>query len=200
MLRRTLLTVAVFAFAGPAPAQLSLTQVGNGFNQPLFVTSAPGDVDPNRLAAGAQSFTAALADAADQPRVGEEPAFAFEAADVVHLVEEDERQHGPDAGHGPQPVERLRVVDLGGPDQVRFEAFDLLTECRDDGQVGGEHRAGAPVGKDAQVQAGAVGGIAELLGGRGGVDSWLAIDRPRRLPRRPGHGFGGGVGFVRAGA
>jgi hypothetical protein len=49
MLRRTLLTIAVFAFAGPAPAQLSLTQVGNGFNQPLFVTAAPGDTDPNRL-------------------------------------------------------------------------------------------------------------------------------------------------------
>src|SRR5262245_38901309 len=51
MLRRTLLTIAVFAFAAPAPApaQLSLTQVGNGFSQPLFVTTAPGDVDPNRL-------------------------------------------------------------------------------------------------------------------------------------------------------
>src|SRR5881227_2622215 len=42
MLRRTLLTIPVFAFAAPAPAQLSLTQVGNGFNQPLFVTAAPG--------------------------------------------------------------------------------------------------------------------------------------------------------------
>jgi hypothetical protein len=49
MLRHALLTIVVIAFAAPAPAQLSLTQVGNGFNQPLFVTSAPGDTDPNRL-------------------------------------------------------------------------------------------------------------------------------------------------------
>jgi hypothetical protein len=49
MLRRTLPAIAIFAFAAPAPAQLSLSQVGNGFSQPLFVTAAPGDVDPNRL-------------------------------------------------------------------------------------------------------------------------------------------------------
>lgn len=49
MLRPTLLTIAVLAFAAPAHAQLSLSQVGNGFSQPLFVTAAPGDVDPNRL-------------------------------------------------------------------------------------------------------------------------------------------------------
>src|SRR5205807_3433885 len=49
MLRRILLTIAVFAFAAPAPAQLALTQVGDSFSQPLFVTAAPGDTDPNRL-------------------------------------------------------------------------------------------------------------------------------------------------------
>ena len=49
MLRRSLLSIAVFAIAAPAPAQLTLTQVGNSFNQPLFITAAPGDVDPNRL-------------------------------------------------------------------------------------------------------------------------------------------------------
>ena len=49
MLRRILLTIAVSAFAAPAPAQLALTQVGNSFSQPLFVTAAPGDIDPNRL-------------------------------------------------------------------------------------------------------------------------------------------------------
>jgi glucose/arabinose dehydrogenase len=35
--------------ATPAPAQIALTQVGTGFNQPLFLAAAPGDVNPNNL-------------------------------------------------------------------------------------------------------------------------------------------------------
>ena len=68
-----------------------------------------------------------------------------------------------------RPAGAATVVDLGGADQLRFEAFDLLTEPRDDGQVGGEHRAGAGVGEDVEVESGAVGGVGELLRRRGEV-------------------------------
>jgi glucose/arabinose dehydrogenase len=46
---RLLAAVAVAVAASPAFAQLSLTQVGTSFNQPLFATAAPGDTNPNRL-------------------------------------------------------------------------------------------------------------------------------------------------------
>jgi uncharacterized protein (TIGR03382 family) len=44
------LVVLVVALAAvPAPAQIALSQVGNGFTQPLFLTAAPGDTNPNRV-------------------------------------------------------------------------------------------------------------------------------------------------------
>ncbi len=48
--RRIALAAAACALAAPpAPAQIALTQVGTGFNQPLFLTAAPGDPNPNNL-------------------------------------------------------------------------------------------------------------------------------------------------------
>ncbi|HEY1380689.1 MAG TPA: PQQ-dependent sugar dehydrogenase, partial [Gemmataceae bacterium] len=48
--RRFLFAPLAAALAvAPAPAQIALTQVGNGFNQPLFLTAAPGSANPNLL-------------------------------------------------------------------------------------------------------------------------------------------------------
>jgi len=50
MIRRSLVSFVVLtATAVPAKAQLSLQQVGTGFNQPLFLTAAPGDANPNQV-------------------------------------------------------------------------------------------------------------------------------------------------------
>ncbi len=50
MIRYTLLALAILtALNTQARAQLSLQQVGTGFSQPLFLTSAPGDPNPNQV-------------------------------------------------------------------------------------------------------------------------------------------------------
>jgi DNA-3-methyladenine glycosylase I len=82
-------------------------------------------------------------------------------------------------------------VHLGGADQLRFEAFDLLTERRDDGQVGGEHRAGAGVWEDVEVESGPPPGLFEFLvleGARAGL-SWETILNKRESYREAFDGF-----------
>ncbi len=50
MTRLTILMVTVvLTVATRAPAELMLQQVGTGFSQPLFLTAALGDTNPNQV-------------------------------------------------------------------------------------------------------------------------------------------------------
>ena len=49
MIRSARLLIVVILAASQAQAELMLSQVGTGFNQPLFLTAAPGDTNPNRV-------------------------------------------------------------------------------------------------------------------------------------------------------
>jgi hypothetical protein len=102
-----------------------------------------------------------------RPGVGQGPADRGEAAAVVDLVQQDQRQHRPDAGDGARPGVGLRVVHLGGPGQVQLGGADLPVAGVDEGQVEFDVLLDGGVGEACgQVQLGAVGGVGELLGER----------------------------------
>jgi len=87
------------------------------------------------LAAGAQLLARRLMGATHQPGVRQELPDALEAIDLVHFIQEHQRQDRPDAGNGPQPMIRLHVVHLGGSRQVQFRLADQFVELGDEFEI-----------------------------------------------------------------
>jgi hypothetical protein len=125
--------------------------------------------------------------ATHEPRVGEEVAHFREAADVVDLVEQDERENLADAGDRTQALVRVAVIDLGVTFEIEFDLGEALIVRTDERQIGLDaqlHRRIVEVIGHLQLLT--VGGVGELLGKRRQVASfWMcAIKRLRWRTRK----------------
>jgi len=144
---------------------------------PAFGLVAGAQVETSRLAEGpaqvgvadllvaeALRFARGLVRGSDEARVRQEVAGLGEACDVVDFVKERQAKDFADTGDGLQPGVGLRIVDLGGADQVQLEVVDLRVECVDEGEVALDELLRARIGEAfGKVELGAVGGIDELL-------------------------------------
>jgi len=90
-----------------------------------------------------------------QPGIRRKLLHAVEARDVVNLIEDRQRKHLADAGHGPEAVERIAVMAL------RL-AHDCQLEIRDEIVVALKQR-------EVHINALANTGIGELLADAGAI-------------------------------
>ena len=79
---------------------------------------------PHLRATGPEHFAARLLSPLDQPGVRGKFLHTIESADLMNLVEHRQRQHLPDAGHGPQAVKRVGIVLFRGAHEGQFEIVD----------------------------------------------------------------------------
>jgi len=114
------------------------------------------------------SLTGGLVSRGYKPGVGAEVLDTGEAADVVDLVEEGQREDLADPWDGAKAVEGMGVVDLGGADEMELDLGEELVVDINEVHIHLDHGTHAGV-FEAIGHIDAVGGISELFAKRGQI-------------------------------
>ena len=102
---------------------------------------------PHLRAAGPQHLAARLFPAFHQPGVRGKLLDPIESLDVMDFVEDGERQHFPNAGHGSQAVKRIAVMPFRVAHERQLEVVDQAVVALKERQIDFDALADTRVGK-----------------------------------------------------